>query len=288
VRVSVSPSRLLSRPDRIFDGYAFDLDGTLYLGDELLPGSARLLAALRKLDRRIAFVSNNPTRTPLQYVDKLGKLGVQASEHEVVNTVVTTVDWVLAECPNARVFAIAEEPLLEALQAAGVHLSEDPAEIDVVIASFDRSLEYRKLQIAFDALWRRGRARLVATNPDPYCPTPEGGEPDAAAVIAALEACTGRTCELHFGKPGRPMMETVTRRLGLPPERCVMVGDRLYTDLAAADTAGMSGALVLSGETDAGAVERLAAHERPDYVLTRIDYLLPRSEWERRGWQDEP
>jgi HAD superfamily hydrolase (TIGR01450 family) len=214
----MSTSPLLSRPDRIFDGYAFDLDGTVYLGDELLPGSARLLAALRKLGRRVSFVSNNPTRTPLQYVDKLGKLGVQAGEDEVINTVVTTVDWVLAECPNASVFAIAEEPLLQALQSAGVHLSEDPTEIDVVIASFDRSLEYRKLQIAFDALWRRDQTRLVATNPDPYCPTREGGEPDAAAVIAALEACTGRTCEMHFGKPGGPMMDTVTRRLGLPPE----------------------------------------------------------------------
>jgi ribonucleotide monophosphatase NagD (HAD superfamily) len=84
--VSMSPSPLLSRPDRIFDGYAFDLDGTVYLGDELLPGSARLRAALRKLDRRVTFVSNNPTRTPLQYVDKLGKLGVQAGEDEVINT----------------------------------------------------------------------------------------------------------------------------------------------------------------------------------------------------------
>jgi HAD superfamily hydrolase (TIGR01450 family) len=271
----------------MFEGYVFDLDGTVYLGDELLPGSARLLAALRELHRSVAFVSNNPTRTPRQYVDKLRKLGVQASEHEVINTVVTTVDWVLAECPRAGVFAIAEEPLRQALRDAGVRLSEDPAEIDLVIASFDRSLEYRKLQIAFDALWRR-RARLVATNPDPYCPTPQGGEPDAAAVIAALEACTGRSCELHFGKPGRPMMNTVIRRVGLSPERCVMVGDRLYTDLAAADTAGMSGALVLSGETDPSAVERLAADERPEYVLARIDYLLPRSEWEQRGWREEP
>jgi HAD superfamily hydrolase (TIGR01450 family) len=284
----MSPSPLLSRPDRIFDGYAFDLDGTVYLGDELLPGSARLLATLRELDRRIAFVSNNPTRTPGQYVDKLGKLGVQAGEDEVISTVVTTVDWVMAEWPDARVFAIAEAPLLQALQEAGVRLSEDPAEIDLVIASFDRSLDYRKLQIAFDALWRRDRARLVATNPDPYCPTPEGGEPDAAAVVAALEACTGRTCERHFGKPGQPMMGTVTRRLGVPPERCVMVGDRLYTDLAAADTAGMSGALVLSGETEASVVEQLPADERPDYVLTRIDHLLPPPEWERRGWRDEP
>jgi len=110
---------------------------------------------------------------------------------------------------------LAEEPLRQALAAAGVRLSENPAEVDLVITSFDRSLDYRKLQIAFDALWRRPQTRWVATNPDPYCPTANGGQPDAAAVTAALQACTGRRCELHFGKPGRPMMDTVTRRLGL-------------------------------------------------------------------------
>jgi HAD superfamily hydrolase (TIGR01450 family) len=286
-RVGAPPPPLLSRPDRIFEGYIFDLDGTVYLGDELLPGGERLLGALRELDRQVAFVSNNATRTPLEYVDKLGRLGVQASEHEVINPVVTTVDWVLAECPGAGVFAIAEEPLLGALQEAGIRLSEDPAEIDLVISSFDRSLEYRKLQIAFDALWHHADTRLVATNPDPYCPTPQGGEPDAAAITAALEACTGRRCEMHFGKPGRVMMDTVTRRLDLAPESCVMVGDRLYTDLAGADNAGIAGALVLTGESDEDDVKRQSVDDRPDYVLARIDHLLPPSEWERRGWSDE-
>jgi len=280
-------SPLLSRPTEISDGYVFDLDGTLYLGDDLLPGSARLLEALRELGRRIAFASNNPTRTPAQYVDKLRGLGIEASEHEVVNSLAVTVDWVRSQAPEARVFAIAEEPLLRALHDAGVHLSEDPAEIDLVIASFDRTLDYAKLQIAFDALWRREGTRLVATNPDRYCPTPEGGEPDAAGVIAALEATTGRRCELHFGKPGRPMMDTVLRRLGLPGERCLMVGDRLYTDLAGADRASMLGALVLTGETSADAVSALEPDAVPDFVLARVDQVLPAAEWERRGWREQ-
>lgn len=275
---------MLSYPDRIFDGYVFDLDGTVYVGDELLPGSARLLEALRELGRRVLFVSNNPTRTLRGYTEKLGALGVHASEEDVVNTLVTTVDWVLRECPDACVFAIAEEPLLSALRDAGVRLSEDPGAIDVVIASFDRTLEYRKLQIAFDALWRRNDTRFVATNPDNYCPTPLGGQPDAGAVIAALEACTGRRCEIQFGKPGPVMIDTITRRLELPSEDCVVVGDRLYTDLAAAQTAGMAGAVVLTGETDTAALEALAEHERPQFVLDRIDRLLPAVEWDRRGW----
>lgn len=274
----------LRRPDELFDGYVFDLDGTLYLGDGLLPGAARLMQAVRELGRPVVFASNNPTRTPAQYVDKLASLGIRACEREVVNSLEVTVDWVLEECPRAGVFAIAEQPLITALRQAGVRLSEDPAAIGLVIASYDRTLEYRKLQIAFDALWRREHTRLVATNPDPYCPTPGGGEPDAAAVVAALEASTGRRCELHFGKPGRPMMDAVTGRLGPVPERCLMVGDRLYTDVAAARTAGMYAALVLTGDTNPEGLAAARADQSPDYVLERIDQLLPQAEWERRGW----
>jgi 4-nitrophenyl phosphatase len=280
----MSLSAPVSRPERIFAGYVFDLDGTVYLGDRLLPGSARLLEALRELGQRVTFVSNNPTRTPAEYVEKLNGLGIEVGVEEVINTVVTTVDWVTSECPDARVFAIAEQPLLDALRTAGVRLSEDPAEIDLVIASYDRSLDYGKLQVAFDALWRHERTRLVATNPDPYCPTPNGGEPDAGAVIAALEACTGRRCELHFGKPGAVMMKAVVARLQSAPEDCVVVGDRLSTDLAAARSAGADGALVLTGETDAADLAGLSGDERPDYVLERLDQLLPSAEWKRRGW----
>src|SRR5207249_2403945 len=116
-------------------------------------------------------------------------------------TVVTTTHWLQQHHPTATVFAIAEEPLQRALRDAGFRLSDDPAQIDLVIASYDRTFDYRKLLIAFDALWPGGagrpgeakaRAKLVATNPDRYCPLPGGrGEPDAAAVVAAIEACTG-------------------------------------------------------------------------------------------------
>ena len=109
----------------------------------------------------------------------------------------------------------------------------------MVVASYDRTFEYRKLQIAFDALWFHKRARLITSNPDRYCPMPGGrGEPDAAAVVAAIEACTGVTCEANLGKPGAEMLETVLGMLGLSADRCVVVGDRLSTDIAMAATAG--------------------------------------------------
>ena len=267
-------------PDALFQGYIFDLDGTIYLGDELLPGAARLLSRLRELDRRVAFVSNNPTRDPEMYVAKLRRLGVQASVPEVLNTVVTMTRWLVRNHPDATVFPIAEEPLRRALAGAGIRTSDDPAEIDIVVASYDRGFDYRKLQIAFDAIWFHRRARLVTTNPDRYCPFPGGrGEPDAGAIVAAIEACTGATCEVNAGKPDPLMLEAATDLLGLEAGDCVMVGDRLYTDIRMARAAGMASALVLTGDTTAEALAAAPPGDRPTWVLERVDRLLPPSAW---------
>ena len=179
------------QPDRLYEGYVFDLDGTIYLGDELLPGAERLILKLRELGKRVIFLSNNPTKDPKMYAEKLGKLGLETPASEIVNTVVTMTEWLLQHHPDATVFPISEEPLKNSLEEAGIRMSEDPEEIDIVIASYDRGFEYRKLQIAFDAIWFHGRAMLVTTNPDRYCPFPGGrGEPDAAAIVGAIEAST--------------------------------------------------------------------------------------------------
>jgi HAD superfamily hydrolase (TIGR01450 family) len=191
---------LLRRPERLYDGYVFDLDGTVYLGDTLLPGAAETVAALRARGRRTVFLSNNPTRDPQMYADKLGRLGIATPVTDIVNPTVTVPRWLRTHHPYAGVFVIGEEPLKRALTAAGVRLTEEPEDIDIVVASYDRSFDYRKLQIAFDALWQHRRAVLITSNPDRYCPMPGGrGEPDAAAVVAAIEACTGVTCQANLG-----------------------------------------------------------------------------------------
>jgi ribonucleotide monophosphatase NagD (HAD superfamily) len=119
----------------------------------------------------------------------------------------------------------------------------------------------------------------VATNPDAYCPMPGGrGEPDAAAVIAAVEACTGVRCEVNVGKPSAVMLETALGALGLAPQDCLMVGDRLYTDIAMAVDAGVDSALVLTGESTEEMVAALAPDRRPTLVLDRIDRLLVEAE----------
>ena len=271
----------------MYEGYVFDLDGTIYLGDELLPGAKRLILKLRELGKRVVFLSNNATKDPRMYAEKLDGLGLTTPASEIVNTVVTMTEWLLSNHPDATVFPISEEPLENSLSEAGIRMSEDPEEIDIVIASYDRTFEYRKLQIAFDAIWFYGRAMLVTTNPDRYCPFPGGrGEPDAAAIVAAIEACTGTKCQVNVGKPDPIMLKTVMDLIGLEAKECVMIGDRLYTEIRMAKAAGMPSAVVLTGETTEDDLAGEAEENLPDYTLERIDQLVPRDLWDEFGWKE--
>jgi HAD superfamily hydrolase (TIGR01450 family) len=263
-------------PDRLYAAYVCDLDGTVYLGDELLPGAQRFVATLRDNGAAVRFVSNNPTRDPQQYAEKLARLGLPTPVEHIVNTTVTMTRWLLEHRPGAKVFPIAEEPLKRALTAAGIATSEDPTEIDVVVASYDRRFDYRKLQIAFDAIRTHGRATLVATNPDRFCPLPGGhGEPDCAAVTAAIEACTATTCEAVVGKPDPAMLAAALDGLDVAPADCLVVGDRLGTDIRLGTNAGMPTALVLTGDTQRDDLRGVPDDEQPTFVVDRIDALLP-------------
>lgn len=276
-------------PDRLYTAYAFDLDGTIYLGDQLLPGARRLVEHLRARGLAVRFLSNNPTKDPEQYAAKLERLGLPTPVDEIVNTVVTMTRWLLDHAPDAVVFPISEPPLVRALDKAGIRMSSDPAEIDIVVASYDRTFTYDKLQTAFDAIWFHKRARLVATNPDRFCPFPGGrGEPDCAAIIAAVEACTGARCEANAGKPDPAMLHAALAGLDVVPAECVMVGDRLSTDIRMALDTGLAAALVLTGETRAEDLRGLAPSDTPDFVLDRVDRLLPPGIWEELHWKEEP
>jgi HAD superfamily hydrolase (TIGR01450 family) len=287
-RAQAGSTSALVFPDRLYEGYVFDLDGTIYLGDELLPGAKRLILELREQGRKVVFLSNNPTKDPEMYSEKLTKLGLPTPEEETVNTVVTMTQWLLQNHPDATVFPIAEEPLKRSLRNAGIRISENPEEIDIVIASYDRTFEYRKLQIAFDAIWFHKRAKLVTTNPDRYCPFPGGrGEPDAASIVAAIEACTQTKCEVNTGKPDPIMLETITEMVGLDPAECVMTGDRLYTEIRMALDAGMPSAVVLTGETTTDMLAEESEENLPEFVLDRIDRLIPPKMWEDLGWTED-
>jgi len=261
---------------RRYGAYIFDLDGTLYLGDRLLPGAREVVDMLRTGGVPLRFLSNNPTLSIADYVGKLGGLGLPVTPGELVTSLVATTRWLRQHRPEAVLYPIGEQPLLDALAAAGLRTSDDPAEIDIVLASYDRGFTYRKLQVAFDALWYHRRAVLMSTNPDRFCPFPDGrGEPDAASIVAAIEAATQVSCERTFGKPSALMAEIAMAGLGVPPHDILVVGDRLQTDIAMARRAGMDAALVLTGDSARSDIEAIAPAERPTWVVERLEHLVP-------------
>ncbi len=269
----MSSDRFYPRPSHLYDAYIFDLDGTVFLGNALLPSAGDTIAGLRSLGRRTVFLSNNPTRTRQEYVAKLNRLGVAVTDADIIHSSQVMVNFLRRRMPEARLFVVGEEPLKAELRAGGFELTEDAAKTDAVIASFDRTFEYRKLQIAFDAI--RAGARFFATNGDRYCPVPGGGEPDAAAMIAAIEACTATKVEAIVGKPSEYTIEAILDRLKLPAERCLITGDRLETDVVMGLRAGMDAALVLTGATSEDTLVRSSI--QPTYVLRCLGELLPES-----------
>lgn len=279
---------MLQWPNRMYQAYVFDMDGTIYLGDHLLPGAKRLIEELRTRGAVVRFLSNNPTKDPEQYAEKLRRLGLETPVEEIANTVVTTVRWLKGNHLGETVFPIAEQPMIDALVAAGIPISEDPREIDIVLSSYDREFTYRKLQIAFDAIWYEKRAILVATNPDRFCPFPEGrGEPDCAAITAAIEACTGAACEAVIGKPNPIMLDEALQGCNIDPSEIIMVGDRLSTDIAMATATGTASAMPLTGESTLAEAAALPAAQRPTYVLDRVDRLIPQAAWDELGWIED-
>jgi arabinose operon protein AraL len=250
-------------------GFIFDLDGTVYLSERLIPGAERVIRLLRGTGRKVCFLSNKAIQTRQNYAAKLTRLGIPTAPDEVINSSFVMTRYLAKRTPGARVFAIGEAPFIEELQRAGFTICEDPAQIEWVIASFDRTFDYRKLCIAFEAL-KRG-AHFVATNPDRTCPIDGGELPDCAGVIAHLEAVTLKKVEAIVGKPSPFTIEATLEILGLPAAECILVGDRIETDIRMGKESGMKTALVMTGVTDAKALE--ASPIRPDYVFDSIAEL---------------
>lgn len=263
------------RPTRVFSGYVFDLDGTLYLGDHLLPGAAETVAAVRASGARVAFLTNKPLETPAAYAAKLTDLGIPADAPAVVSSTDALLRYLARHASGARILPITEPLLAGMLRDAGYTVLDpsldDPTGADVVVVSWDRSFDYAKLVAAFRAV--RAGARIVATNPDPFCPTPDGDLPDCAAMLAAIEASTGARAEAIVGKPSPHMAAALLDRLALLASDTILVGDRLLTDVRMAREAGMASALVLTGATTVDSLA--AATVLPDYILDGIADILP-------------
>lgn len=263
------------------DGLIFDLDGTLYLGDEALPGAVELLQELRRRGKRILFVTNKPLQPREQYAHKLTQLGIQAEPQDVLTAAAALGDYLVKKSPDLHLYVIGEPSLKKELLGMGLHVLDefldqdaqqviDPGAIQAVVVAFDRSLDYRKLNTAYQALLNG--ALFLATNADKACPMPGGSIPDAGATIAALEHISGRKVDFIAGKPSAWMAALALSRLQVPAQRCLLVGDRLETDIRMGQQAGMQTALVLTGA--AKEKEAQAAAEPPTMILESLADLI--------------
>ncbi|MFP3953603.1 MAG: HAD-IIA family hydrolase, partial [Candidatus Acetothermia bacterium] len=249
------------------EGFIFDLDGTVYRGDELLPGAKQVVDELREKDKGPVFLSNKALERRSAYARQLTRLGVPTDVDQIINSSLVTARYLVERDPDAPVYVIGEGPLIEELENHGIEISVDPGEIRYVVASFDRDFHYDKLRIAYDAI--KNGAGFIATNADRTCPVKGGEVPDAAGMIGAIEGVTGKKLEMIAGKPSTYMLQSALDILELDSDSCLLVGDRLETDIRMALDHNITAVLVLTGVTDREDLQNSPI--KPDYVLETLE-----------------
>src|SRR3954454_19976133 len=262
--MSVSPAI------RRYDQVLLDLDGCLWVGDDPVEGSKEAVAALREAGKAVAFLTNDVRHSPEEFVRKLWRLGFPAEGSEVI-TVGSTVQFLLSERSGGAAYVVGSQALIDHVADAGlrvVNRTTFATRADVVVVGGHDDLVYEELKIATQAVLRG--AELIGANRDATFPMPDGPWPGSGAVLAAIEAATGREADQVAGKPEPAMYETARDRLG--QGRCLAVGDRLDVDVAGARHAGMDSALVLTGATSRAEAD--AADPRPTHVADSLARLV--------------
>lgn len=247
--------------------FLLDMDGTLYLGDEVFEGAVDFVRHISETGKRYIYLTNNSSRAGEDYVNRLRRLGFPCERENVFTSGMATGLYLRENYPGAKVCLVGTEAFRRELISYGVELSD--TEADVVVVGFDTELVYSKLERAVHFL-RKG-VPFIAANPDWVCPMP-GDEvlPDCGSICALLTASTGRE-PLYIGKPNRNMVDIISAMTGIGNGSICCVGDRLYTDIAVAVNAGAASVLVLSGETD---LDMLARSEvKPDFVFADVAEL---------------
>ncbi|MBP3454195.1 MAG: HAD-IIA family hydrolase [Clostridia bacterium] len=249
--------------------FLLDMDGTFYLGDKLIEGSLDFLAALERTGRTARFLTNNSSKSAAVYAQKLQRMGVDEKYRDVMTSGHAAAHYCLKKFPGGKCYLLGNPMLAEELTGMGLQLTED--EPDYVLVAFDTTLDYAKMCKVCDYI-REGKP-YIATHPDYNCPTETGFIPDMGAIMAFIEASTGRKADIILGKPYGGIVEEALDRTGFKLEEMAMVGDRLYTDVATGVNHGMIGILVLSGEAT---MEDVAVSDvKPDLIFGRLSDMIP-------------
>lgn len=257
--------------------FLLDMDGTIYLDETLFPGTIPFLRAVRSRGGRYLFLTNNSSKSVDAYVEKLARLGIASGREDFLTSVDALTDDLAKRPPYRLCYAFGTRTFRQQLAQAGVNVTDRLEDgVDCLLIGFDTELTFQKLEDAC-ILLNRG-VDFIATNPDWVCPTWYGSVPDCGSVCEMLYRATGRRPRV-IGKPQPAMARLALERTGFAPEQAVMVGDRLYTDIASGVNAGIDTAFVLSGEGTRADLERDGA-VRPTWVFDDISAL-------HRAWAEQ-
>ena len=263
---------------------ALDMDGTIYLGSTLFPFTKKFLADMTEAGISYSFLTNNPSISVADYLKKLDRLGIEATEDNMYTTSLAAIDYIKSHYPQAkRLFILGTPSMTTQFEEAGfISCADDPDDVpDVLVVAFDKTLAYDRLCRA--SWWALQGIPYVATNPDRVCPTDQRTVlVDCGSMCKCIEYATGRQPDVCVGKPDPNMLRGVFERYGYQPDEVAMVGDRIYTDTATAHNAGAFGVLVLSGETTLEVAEKVAEDARnnpapeffpPDIIVRDVKEL---------------
>lgn len=248
-----------------YKGYLIDLDGTIYLGKELIPAGKRFVERLQENNIPYLFVTNNTTKTPTAVMARLNAdFGIDVPVETIYTATLATIDYMNELGLGKKVYVIGESGLKEGIEAAGYELTADQP--DYVVVGLDTQLNYEKLTEATLAI--RNGAHFIGTNPDKNIPTERGLLPGAGSLLALLETAT-KTKPIIMGKPEAVIMNAALKRLALASDEVVMVGDNYETDIKAGIENGIDSLLVLTGFTPKTAVPSLPV--APTHVIESLD-----------------
>ena len=243
--------------------FLLDMDGTIYLGDTLFDGTKDFLRAVRERGGKYLFVTNNSSRSVTAYVDRLRGMGIDAAADDFLTSVDALIWYMRGKYDGALMYAFGTRTFRQQLSEAGFHVTDKLEDgISLLVCGFDTELTFQKLE---DACILLGRGvDFVATNPDWVCPTSYGSVPDCGSVCEMLFRATGRRPKF-IGKPEPEMALLSMERWGFSPEETVLIGDRIYTDIACGVNAGIDTAFVLSGEGVPEDIEKFGIHPAGTY-----------------------
>jgi glycerol-1-phosphate dehydrogenase [NAD(P)+] len=244
--------------------FVLDMDGTIYLGNELFECTKPFLERVRKTGREFFFFTNNSSKSRSAYVEKLSGMGINIEDDQMMISTHVAVKYLQKHYPGMSIYVVGTPSLETEFEMNGMKLvQEDP---DIVILGFDTTLTYEKLEKA--CRYIRHGCIYYGINPDWNCPV-EGGEfiPDCGSIAKLIEASTGRAAEF-FGKPSKHTLDYIIEKTGFRPEEIAIVGDRLYTDIAVADGSDVCSVLVLSGESSFEDVEK--SDVKPDLIFDSL------------------